>query len=507
MSDSALPRISWGPRLLALSVSLLLLGWLARHVDRVALRQAFSHLHPGWFFVAFLAMGAATFLAAMRWHRFLRLTRSVTHSAATLRSVIIGQAFNYLLFGGAGGDLVKGGFYSRWYRHPLPDVLASCVYDRSIGLLGSALMGVLVLVLALTGQAADVITKLRPPEIEYRWIVLVLAIAGALFWWLKRRSRGDGFVGQTATSMREAFRRLRERPRLLVEGMALSFLVQLLFASLLAINLQAVSPTPLPWGRILWVFPVISFLASVPMSISGAGVREGVGMVLLRPYGITSAQVLAAGVLTFIVYLLWILIGLFLFGREARRVAHTTSTRPIPRDISVVIPVLNEVDRLVETVRRARALPEVREVIVVVGDGEESAAKQAEELGCRVLSSLPGRGVQLRRGAEAATGDVVLLLHADTRLAANAGKVVLDALRDPTVVGGGYWKASSDGPRLLLFHRVPEEQGIFVRREVLVVAGGVPDQSTESELCRALRRHGRLALADATVSADVGRPI
>jgi rSAM/selenodomain-associated transferase 2 len=189
------------------------------------------------------------------------------------------------------------------------------------------------------------------------------------------------------------------------------------------------------------------------------------------------------------------------------------------QSISVVIPTLNEEPSLPETVRRARANPEVCEILVVDGGSQDRTRTVGEELGCRVLDSPPSRGGQMRRGAAVARGDVVLLLHADTWLPPEAGRAALECLRDPSVAGGGFWKTFRDGTwlmrgsrcrcglRLWLGGRILGDQGLFVRRDVLERVGGVPDLPLmeELELCRRLRQVGRLALANATVTTSARR--
>jgi hypothetical protein len=122
----------------------------------------------------------------------------------------------------------------------------------------------------------------------------------------------------------------------------------------------------------------------------------------------------------------------------------------------------------------------------------------------------------MRRGAAEAKGEVVLFLYADTWLPSKAGHAVLNCLRDGTVVGGGFWKKFQHPPwlllgarckcalRLLLGRRVAGDQAIFARRQTLEQIGGVPDQPwmVDFELCRRLRKAGRLALADATLTTS-----
>lgn len=185
------------------------------------------------------------------------------------------------------------------------------------------------------------------------------------------------------------------------------------------------------------------------------------------------------------------------------------------RPISVVIPVLNEEVELPETLRRVHEVPEVREVLVVDGGSRDRTREVAEENGARVMDSKPGRGVQLRAGAQAADGEVILFLHADTWLPPNAGRAALELLERPGVAAGGFWKRfRDDAPwvmrgarfrcRLLLemYGYIYGDQGFFLKRSMLEAIGGVPPAPLmeELEMCRRLREIGRLELADATVT-------
>jgi cellulose synthase/poly-beta-1,6-N-acetylglucosamine synthase-like glycosyltransferase len=113
----------------------------------------------------------------------------------------------------------------------------------------------------------------------------------------------------------------------------------------------------------------------------------------------------------------------------------------------------------------------------------------------------------------------VLLLHADTWLPANAGSAITAALANPRVVGGACYKAFRDphwlmrGSRFRCWWRMRVlqfaygDQALFVRREALIGVGGVPAMALmeEHELCRRLRRKGRLVLAEAIVTTSARR--
>jgi glycosyltransferase involved in cell wall biosynthesis len=91
-------------------------------------------------------------------------------------------------------------------------------------------------------------------------------------------------------------------------------------------------------------------------------------------------------------------------------------TSPAPR-FSVVIPAYNEADFLPRTLRslQAQDLGEPFEVIVVDNGSTDGTAEVARQFGARVVSE-PERGVcrARQRGAEVATGDILVSTDADT---------------------------------------------------------------------------------------------
>ncbi len=88
-----------------------------------------------------------------------------------------------------------------------------------------------------------------------------------------------------------------------------------------------------------------------------------------------------------------------------------------PFSLSVIVPVWMEAASVVDTLE---ALQPVRarghEVIVVDAGSSDGTAERARPLCDRVLQSDKGRAVQMNAGAAVARGDLLLFLHADTRL-------------------------------------------------------------------------------------------
>jgi rSAM/selenodomain-associated transferase 2 len=176
--------------------------------------------------------------------------------------------------------------------------------------------------------------------------------------------------------------------------------------------------------------------------------------------------------------------------------------------LSVVIPALNEAANLTRLLPAlARDCPGAEIIVVDGGSRDETAAVVARQPGARLVMSERGRARQMNAGARQAIGDVLLFLHADTWLPADAGAALDRALAEPGVVAGRF-DVRFDNPRPVLrmvawFMNTRSrasgictgDQAIFVRRADFEAVGGYPDipLMEDIELSRRLKRRGRLA--------------
>ena len=112
--------------------------------------------------------------------------------------------------------------------------------------------------------------------------------------------------------------------------------------------------------------------------------------------------------------------------------------------ISVIIPVYCESNCINLTLDRikssasASGMISLTEIIVVDGDPVKSTLKVINDPDIIKIASPAGRGVQMNNGARAATADVLLFLHADTILPANAFSAILDVCRNKEIVAGAF---------------------------------------------------------------------
>jgi rSAM/selenodomain-associated transferase 2 len=168
--------------------------------------------------------------------------------------------------------------------------------------------------------------------------------------------------------------------------------------------------------------------------------------------------------------------------------------------VSVIIPTLNEEERIGATIDAAFAAG-CAEVIVCDGGSSDRTLRVAEERGGRVIAGERMRARQLNRGAEAAAHEALLFLHADTLLPIGAADAVVDALRTSDF-GGFLLEFIEPGWRLRYvafminrrtrLTRAPwGDQAQFVRRDVFP---GYPDFPIMEDyaLARQMRRRAAI---------------
>jgi glycosyltransferase involved in cell wall biosynthesis len=98
--------------------------------------------------------------------------------------------------------------------------------------------------------------------------------------------------------------------------------------------------------------------------------------------------------------------------------------------ISIIIPTINEAGTIQQTLISTQTGLNV-EVIVADGGSQDDTVAIASAWGAKVLSVPKGRAKQMNLGAAAATGGILLFLHADTRLPLEFDAMVRAALLQP----------------------------------------------------------------------------
>lgn len=178
----------------------------------------------------------------------------------------------------------------------------------------------------------------------------------------------------------------------------------------------------------------------------------------------------------------------------------------MPAEISVIIPTLNAAASLPKCLG---ALIEglgaglIRELIVSDGGSTDETIRIAGEFGANVVTGDASRGAQLRRGGDAAKGNWLLILHADTILEPGWSHVVQTHLEGGPDMAAYFqlkFRARGMRPQLVagwanlrsrLFGLPYGDQGLLVSRQLYTQVGGYPDHPLMEDvaIARALKGH------------------
>jgi len=174
--------------------------------------------------------------------------------------------------------------------------------------------------------------------------------------------------------------------------------------------------------------------------------------------------------------------------------------------LSLILPTLNEEADIGATLESVQPLRRRGvEILVVDGGSADRTASIAAPLSDAVIEAPRGRASQMNAGAVRACGDVLLFLHADTRLPPNAGRLILEGLAESGRLWGRFDVTIASRHPLLrvtsclmnwrsrLTGIATGDQAIFVRRHVFRSCGGFPDLPLMEDiaLSSALKRISR----------------
>jgi len=184
--------------------------------------------------------------------------------------------------------------------------------------------------------------------------------------------------------------------------------------------------------------------------------------------------------------------------------------------LSIIIPMLNEAGQLPDLF--AHLLPFQRagcEIVFADGGSTDGSAKLADVMGFKVVQTERGRARQMNEGAAVAQGNVLLFLHADTRLPAGAMQQIAHALTGPKSWGrfdvcikGRPFMLRLIGWLMNLRSRLSGiatgDQAIFMRRIVFERLRGYPDQPLmeDVEMCKRLKTFSRPACVSNCVTTS-----
>jgi rSAM/selenodomain-associated transferase 2 len=176
---------------------------------------------------------------------------------------------------------------------------------------------------------------------------------------------------------------------------------------------------------------------------------------------------------------------------EARKIDHPSPIHRPPSGggpdstpkISIIVPILNEATTLDAFLRNLYQQTGESEIILADGGSTDGTREILNRFpGIKLVSSGGGRGKQMNDGARQAQGEVLLFLHADSTLPADALLKIEDTLADSSVAAGsfslefdqpgGFFKVLSAFSRINHPFFTYGDQGLFLRASTFRRIGG-----------------------------------
>ena len=165
----------------------------------------------------------------------------------------------------------------------------------------------------------------------------------------------------------------------------------------------------------------------------------------------------------------------------------------VDRSISVIIPALNEIRALSETLPPLLRHRSFGECLVVDGgsqDGTVDFVRRQKDSRVRLVTARRGRGPQLNAGAREARGSCLLFHHADTLLPDDAFELISAAVTGGAQWGGFRHRFSDANVSLRIistlhnmrcqrFGAVYGDQSMFTTRALFEQVGGFPEKGLE----------------------------
>lgn len=301
--------------LLRLAVGIALLVWVVRRVDfRQAANLSLSSLHPGWAMVALLLGGLSVLGWALRWHLYLRIHDLKPDLRETVRLTLFADFFNLYFLGPLGADGLRVLLLSRRFPGRKTAIASSILLDHVGGLFGGAILYALFTRTQTQWLIAD-------GSIVSRAVLVTTDCVLGVFGFVT-------FAGLALINHRSIQKLITDKlgmPWMVKPLMPFMFLrehrMEMLAAQIVSVltllcnygafwSAGCAAGFIVPPQKLLAIMPMVDVVTSLPVTISGIGVRENLFVELLgRKFEFGAPGALAISLLGFAAIGVWGLIG------------------------------------------------------------------------------------------------------------------------------------------------------------------------------------------------------
>ena len=267
--------------ILRAGVSITLLGWLAISFDWMQIGKLILEAHPGWMVVAIVWIIISMVISVSKWQLLLYVQKINISWIELWHAYWAGLFFNNFLPSSIGGDALRIIWVGK-SRDDSSGAAASVIVERILATAGIAIVGLSGEFIA--GRLDVRVTVLLTGLLVVSLLLLAIILQGSLPSALSGRK---GRIIKFLQGIVMHGDRLRANRKVLLGVLILSVAFQVMVVGVNYSAFKALGISSLDWWDVLYVIPITSVAAMLPVGINGYGVREGAYVVLLASYQVS----------------------------------------------------------------------------------------------------------------------------------------------------------------------------------------------------------------------------
>jgi uncharacterized membrane protein YbhN (UPF0104 family) len=296
-----------------LLVTVGLLWWIFRDAEQNRkMLEALRVANVWWLLPGLLALGCGLLLQAQRWIILLRVQGIFIGYWRSLRILLVGMFFNLFLLGSTGGDIIKIFLIMREAPDKKAGAFLSVFIDRVVGVLALAVVSSVVILLRWKDLMAHEVTRYGVATaavilggsigfVVVAWLTGHFNLASKLPRWLPAHDKIVEAAG--------AFVEYARAGGAVGKAFLLSLPAHLLMFSTFWFGAKAFA-AGLNLLSIYCVMPIVATVTALPISIGGAGLREGLFIQILGALYATPESIATLVSLSgFMMQVFWSLVG------------------------------------------------------------------------------------------------------------------------------------------------------------------------------------------------------
>lgn len=287
-------------------VSLGLLGWLGYTIRWQEVGSALVGIDPVWLLAAVAAIMVSVVVSASKWSLVLQAQGYRLRWGFLWRTYWEGLFLNNFLPSSIGGDALRIFRVSK-QLNDTAGALASVIVERTLAMAG----------IALTGLIGALVLQRWVPAITLLFgllFLMSLVLTGIIVSGI--HPAGLGRVGRFLKRLAGHGEQMKRHWPLLLGVLLWSVVFQVLVVAVNYCIFRALHINMINWWDTVYIIPVTSVIAMIPVSINGFGVREGAYVKLLQGFQVSATMAFSCSLIfAFLVSLCSLYGGLLMWRR------------------------------------------------------------------------------------------------------------------------------------------------------------------------------------------------